>query len=598
MIAKDTTTIVRFYVTTTDGFPATGKASSISANISIDGDTATAITATISESDSTNLPGWYEFEYTFSTAGNAFITFSCSGCIIMPWEEQVVEVSTSPAPSASDIATAVWGANFRSLSTLSVTSGGISFDIATSNGVNQAIRVIKDYGDTKWLTASGFATPSDIPTSDISAIKTKTDNLPASPAAVGSAMTLTSAYDAAKTAAQAGDAMTLTAAYNAAKTASQFNAATDTVTINATQAATLAAASDLDSVATKVELIKSKTDNLPANPAAQGAQMSLTNEAITSVKDGLATANNVTTAKADIIAAMPDISGLSTFDAATDTVTIDATQAATMVTADVSGLATPADIPTADITAIKTKVDSLHNTDLTGIATSANVTAAQTAIIEHGDSNWTGEGSGGGATPQQIWEYPTRTITASPTDISSLATKTDLSSTQTAIVNAMPSVSGLATSQNVTDAKEAIIAEIPAVPNDYAKVSDLSGLSTFNAATDKVTLNATEDATLGAIKTKIDTLNNADLTGIATVSDVSGAQSAIIAAMPTIPDDYAKASDITAINALLTRIDSGVLHWSTTETTLTLYNDNGETVKTYSLTRDEHGNITRINPNA
>lgn len=37
----------------------------------------------------------------------------------------------------------------------------------------------------------------------------------------GDAMTLTAAYDLAKTAAQAGDAMTLTAAYNAAKTAAQ-----------------------------------------------------------------------------------------------------------------------------------------------------------------------------------------------------------------------------------------------------------------------------------------------------------------------------------------------------------------------------------------
>lgn len=40
---------------------------------------------------------------------------------------------------------------------------------------------------------------------DIGAIKGKTDNLPASPAAVGSAMTLTGAYDAAKTAASATD---------------------------------------------------------------------------------------------------------------------------------------------------------------------------------------------------------------------------------------------------------------------------------------------------------------------------------------------------------------------------------------------------------
>lgn len=44
---------------------------------------------------------------------------------------------------------------------------------------------------------------------DIAGIKAKTDNLPASPAAVGSPMTLTGDYDAAKTAAQAGDAMTL-----------------------------------------------------------------------------------------------------------------------------------------------------------------------------------------------------------------------------------------------------------------------------------------------------------------------------------------------------------------------------------------------------
>jgi hypothetical protein len=42
----------------------------------------------------------------------------------------------------------------------------------------------------------------------IAAIKAKTDNLPASPAAVGSAMTLTAAYDAAKTAAAPTDIVT------------------------------------------------------------------------------------------------------------------------------------------------------------------------------------------------------------------------------------------------------------------------------------------------------------------------------------------------------------------------------------------------------
>lgn len=553
MIEKDTTTIVRFYVTNaSDGFPATGKASSITAKISIDGDTATAITDRIDESDSTNLPGWYEFEHTFSTAGNAFITFTCANCRIMPWEEQVVEISTSPAPSASDIATAVWGANVRSLSTLSVTSGGISFDIATSNGVNQAIRVIKDYGDTKWLTASGFATPSDL------------------------------------------------------TGLSTFDPVNDTVTINATQAAGMATATGFatpsDIPTSTIDAIKTKVD-------------SLNNTDLT----GIATTANVTAAQTAIINAMPDVSGLSTFDPANDTVTINATQAATMVTADVSGLATPSDIPTDDISAIKTKVNSLHNTDLTGIATSANVTAAQTAVIEHGDDNWVGGGSGG-ATAQQIWEYPNRTITDSPTDISSLATKTDLSNSQSAVISAMPSVSGLATGTDVTNAKSDIIAAIPAIPQDYAKttdipdisglatstnvssaqaaiiaaipaiptdyakttdIPDISGLSTFNPAQDTVQLDATQ------------------LASLATGSEVTDAKDDIITAISDIDidtSDLAKATDVAVVADMLKQVDAGVLHWSTTATVLTLYKEDNTVLRQYSLQRDIQGNITRIDP--
>ena len=93
MIVKGSTTIVNFYVADTDGLPATGQASNISASISINGATATAISATISEKDSTNLPGWYEFEYTFNTAGNTFITFTAANCVIMPWEDDVIEMA-------------------------------------------------------------------------------------------------------------------------------------------------------------------------------------------------------------------------------------------------------------------------------------------------------------------------------------------------------------------------------------------------------------------------------------------------------------------------------------------------------------------------
>lgn len=108
MITTGSTTTVNFFVADTDGLPATGQASNISASISIDGGTETAISETITEIDSTNQPGWYRFNYTFATAGNAFITFVCSGCVIMPWEENIVELSGGSAPSAADVATAVW----------------------------------------------------------------------------------------------------------------------------------------------------------------------------------------------------------------------------------------------------------------------------------------------------------------------------------------------------------------------------------------------------------------------------------------------------------------------------------------------------------
>jgi len=406
MIAKDTTTIVRFYVTTTDGFPATGKASSISANISIDGDTATAITATISESDSTNLPGWYEFEYEFDTAGNAFITFSCANCRIMPWEENVVEVSGSSAPSAAEVADAVW------CWTASIIPGQTSV-IPGQNSIYTKVTNIPASvwtNDNRSLTTEVISVnkslATDISASSIAtAVWSDTKNYLNSSSKGylqvngGNVWTQVASHDPITGVDTTYGAVLKSRASSSnvtdAKTAiirampdisglSTFNAASDTVTINSTQAATMVTAT------------------------------------------GFATPS--------------DLAGLSTFDPVNDTVTINSTQAATMVTADVSGLATPADIPTDTITAIKTKVDSLQNTDLTGIATATNVTTAQQAIITHGDSNWTGGGSGGsGATPAQIWGYENRTLTASPTDISSLATSSDLanstSTLQTLLTN-------------------------------------------------------------------------------------------------------------------------------------------------------------------
>lgn len=538
MIPKDTTTTVNFYVADTDGLPATGQASNITVSISIDGGTAAAISATISEKDSTNLPGWYAFEYTFNTAGNAFITFTCSGCIIMPWEEQIVEISVSSAPSASDIANAVWTKDIDSYS-YSTTPGMaykyIKGDSAVLANVSLGIADIPadvwNYSSGRTITntipsvadiQSGLATSTALSAvaSDVAAVKVKTDNLPASPAATGDIPSVASIQSGlAKTSDLSG--------------LSTFDPTTDTVLIDATQAAGMTTAtgfatpSDIPStsaISTAVWTadVRSLTPLAVAYIASQvweGKVAYATPSDVSDVVRTIGASLGLLEEHGDSAWATANVSGLSTFDPSNDTVTIDSTQAATMTTA-------------------------------TGFATASDISSAVADLETYGDNHWTGGGSGGGATAAEIWNYSGhggRTLTASPTDVSTLATKTDLSNVQTAITGAMPSTSGLATAQNVTDAKEAIIAEIPTVPNDYAKASDLSGLSTFNAATDKVTLNSTEDATLGAIKTKVDTLNNADLTGIATVSDVSGAQSAIIAAMPTIPDDYAKPSDVPTV---------------------------------------------------
>lgn len=129
------------------------------------------------------------------------------------------------------------------------------------------------------------------------------------------------------------------------------------VTIDSTQAATLATASSVANIATVAGAIKAKTDKLPANPAAVGSEMALTSTAISAVQNGLATGQGLENLATygDLHWSTADVSGLAEkTDIPTD-------------------YAKPTDIPTSDITAIKTKVDSLHNTDLTGVATAISV---------------------------------------------------------------------------------------------------------------------------------------------------------------------------------------------------------------------------------
>ena len=135
----------------------TGDASNITLRGVRDGTLFTPSEPSITQVDSTNLPGVYKASLTASENNGTLLTLggksSSTGCVIIP--------------------------------------------VSWSNE----------------LTGDAFArlgAPAGASVSaDIAAIKAKTDNLPASPAAVGSAMTLTSAYDAAKSAASQASVTTI-----------------------------------------------------------------------------------------------------------------------------------------------------------------------------------------------------------------------------------------------------------------------------------------------------------------------------------------------------------------------------------------------------
>ena len=154
---------------------------------------------------------------------------------------------------------------------------------------------------------------------------------------------------------------------------------TGTVTINSTQAGTFATSSALSAVASNVSAVKAKTDNLPTEPASVG---------------------NVTTAQEAIIAAMPDVSGLSTFNAETDAVNVSSSSA----NAIRAGLSTFD--PTKSYVIINPPQAATMQT-ATGFATPANVSAAQEAIIAACSSE-----SEAGAVAEAVWTRIPRTLTS------------------------------------------------------------------------------------------------------------------------------------------------------------------------------------------
>lgn len=140
-------------------------------------------------------------------------------------------------------------------------------------------------------------------------------------------------------------------------------------------------------------------------------------------------------------------------------------------------------------------------------------------------------------TAQQVWEYTTRTLTASPIDISSLATSTDVSNAQTAIINAIPippSASTIATT----------------VINTSVLDRDTNSLGSTVLAISGYT---------DEVESKIDSIST-------------------------------KLTDLPVVRSLLD-------NWVVNGTNLTCYDSEGNTLESCTLTKDDKGNIVAVTPN-
>ena len=248
----------------------------------------------------------------------------------------------------------------------------------------------------------------------IDAIKAKSDLIPAQPAAVGSAMTLTSAYDAAKSA------------------ASQSS-------VNAIPTAPLLAANYTAPDNAGITAIKAKTDNLPASPAAVGSLMGLADgaitdakiatdalsaakikaDAVTKIQNGLALEATLTAIKGagwtneTLAKIVVDISNISAGSGATaQEVWEYATRVLTAGTnIDLSSLATTTHLQEVEdkVDGIKVKTDNLPADPADDSDIDAQLAAVKTVV----DAIKTE--TDGHPTAAEVWSYGTRTLTNSTT---------------------------------------------------------------------------------------------------------------------------------------------------------------------------------------
>jgi len=259
-------------------------------------------------------------------------------------------LATAP-PTAAEVADAVWDEAISGHLTSGTT--GAALNAAGSSGDPWSTTLPGAYGAGTAGKIVGDNLNAPVATVDnvVDAIKAKTDNLPAQPAAVGSQMDLVNAPNATAVAAiQSG----------------------------------LATAANLATVDGVADAIKAKTDNLPAQPAAVGSQMDLVNApnatAVAAIQSGLATAANLATVDgvADAIKAKTD--NLPAAPAATGDIPTATENADALLTRDMSAVTgEAARSPLNALRAIRNKTSMVAGT-LT-VTKEDDATAAWTAAL-------------------------------------------------------------------------------------------------------------------------------------------------------------------------------------------------------------------------
>jgi hypothetical protein len=291
---------------------------------------------------------------------------------------------------------------------------------ATQSSVDMAIEAVSNLGTP--LQAADYVAPAN---DSIAEVKAKTDLIPANPAAVGDAMTLTTAYDAAKTAA------TQTSVDDIASEVSSVKATVEALDLSgvATQASVDALGSPLQAddyvasptaseIATQVELAIINEDDGQA--VLQAIADQIANENISATAIATAVRNELATE-------------LGRIDVASSTLAT-ATQVGAPLQA--SAYVEPAN---SDIAYIKAAVDELENTDISTLATSAELGEVKTVVDTLATSAELGEVKtvvDTLATSAELGEVKTLVENLENTDISTLATRADVEVLNAGVKNA------------------------------------------------------------------------------------------------------------------------------------------------------------------